>query len=179
MGGAMTGKRKGYTLVELLAVSVLSLTLLTLAVAGFRTWLAPATSERAISDFEAELARLRSYSLSRGCQTRLRAIDDAGGDLIVTERMEVGDEDADFSRSWRSIAPTGRLDRVAVSPRELYFRPDGSCATNETALFNDAEFTSYTFRLERLQGVSGNRDTGIRQITISARSGLSSVEDTK
>lgn len=177
----MTGRNRGYTLVELLAVSVLSLTLLTLAVAGFRTWLAPATSERAISDFEAELARLRAYSLSRGCQTRLRAIEDPDGDFIVTERMEIGDgvSLSMHSRSWRAIAPTGRLDRVAVSPREVLFRPDGSCTTNEEALFTDAEFASYTFSLQRLGGVSAYGDSGIRRITISARSGLSGMEDAR
>lgn len=160
---------KGYTLVELLAVSVLALTLLTVAVAGFRTWVTPATADRAVSDFEAELARLRAYSLSRGCHTRLNAIEDTQGDLIVAERMDVGDEG--LSRSWRLISPTGRLERAAVMPRQIFFRPDGSCTTNIDALFDDAEFASYTFSL--LGSKAGSSDQIVNnQLVISARSGL-------
>lgn len=168
---------KGYTLVELLAVSVLALTLLTVAIAGFRTWVTPATADRAVSDFEAELARLRAYSLSRGCHTRLNAIEDAQGDLIVVERMDVdvGDDEG-LSRSWRLISPTGRLERATVTPHQIFFRPDGSCATNIDALFDDAEFASYTFSL--LGRKAGSEDQVVNdQLVISARSGLIGREE--
>ena len=176
MGHEMKLGRKGYTLVELLAVSVLALTLLTVAVAGFRTWVTPATADRAVSDFEAELTRLRAYSLSRGCHTRLRAIEDAQGDLIVAERMDVGDEG--LSRSWRIISPTGCLERTAISPRQVFFRPDGSCATNMDALFEDAEFSSYTFSL--IGRKAGSEDPVVNdQIVISARSGLTGRKESR
>lgn len=169
----MTAMKNGYTLVELLAVSVLSLTLLAIAVAGFRTWMIPAKAQRAVSDFAAEVNRARSFAISRGCQTRLEIANDGDGALIVLSRHQVDAASDDiYDYSWRTFAPTGRMEMASVTPNLLFFRPNGSCATNEDALASEAEFATYTFKVLGRSLISTNRSERYR-VDISARTGLS------
>lgn len=165
--------RKGYTLVELLAVSVLSLTLLAVAVAGFRTWIIPAKAQKGVSDFAAEVSRARTFAISRGCQTRLEIASDGDDALIALSRHHVDSTSGDMDDyNWRTFAPTGRMEMAKVTPARLYFRPDGSCTTNEDDLASDAEFATYTFMV-LCRGLNTTNVSERYRVDISARTGLS------
>ena len=161
-------RRQGYTLVELLVVAVLAVSLLGIAAAGYHTWVKTTAADASMTLLLAELERARANALARCCATRVAAVFDERGDGLLSERL-----DPETGEKWFPIARTNRLSRTHVEPDRLYFRPDGSCCTNENLLVEEADFAEYRLELRSEKARSTSSVTQDKRIvTVNARTGL-------
>ena len=158
--------KSGYTLVELLVVAVLAVSLLGISAAGYHTWVRTTSVDASATRFLAELGRARAYALARCCTTRVTVYSGERGDALLTERL-----DPETADEWYPIARTNSLPWVHVSHERLYFRPDGSCCTNDAALPDEADFAEYEIELEGKKRRESDDDNA-RTIRIAARTGL-------
>lgn len=165
---------QGYTLVELLVVAVLAVGLLGIAAAGYHTWIRTTAADASTTRFLAELERARAYALARCCATRVTLFDDARGDLVAIDRL-----DPEKGEEWFPISRTNRLERTHVEPcRFVFFRPDGSCCTEEDRLDEEAEFAEYSLTLQghpSKSGTAANKQQESREIVVNARTGLANI----
>ena len=124
--------------------------------------------------------RARSFAISRGCQTRLEVANDGDGALIVLSRHQVEAASDDiYDYNWRTFAPTGRMEMATVSPTLLFFRPDGSCCTNEDLLTSEAVFEDFSIELygPPRSSTAGAEEAESQTVTVSARTGLAKGEE--
>ncbi len=167
-------RNRGYTLVELLVVTVLAVGLLGIAAAGYHTWIRATASDASTTRLLAEFERARAYALARCCATRVALLDDARGDLVAIDRL-----DSEKGQEWYSISRTNRLEWAHVEPyRTFFFRPDGSCCTEEDCLDEEAEFTEYSLELQNRpskSGASSANQPEPREIRVNARTGLANI----
>lgn len=167
-------RNQGYTLVELLVVAVLAVGLLGIAATGYHTWIKTTAADASTTRFLAELERARAYALARCCATRVTLFDDVRGDLVVIDRL-----DPEKGEEWYPISRTNRLERAHVEPcRFVFFRPDGSCCTEEDRLDEEAEFAEYGLTLQSRpskSGASAANEPEPREIRINARTGLANI----
>lgn len=159
--------RQGYTLVELLVVAVLAVSLLGIAAAGYHTWVKATAADASATLLLAELERARANALARCCATRVTAVFDERGDGLLSERL-----DPETGEKWYPIARTNRLSRTHVEPTRLYFRPDGSCCTNESLLAEEADFAEYRLQLRTEKTDAAKQAENERSVTVNARTGL-------
>ena len=167
-------RRTGYTLVELLVVAVLAISLLGIAAAGYHTWVRSTSADASQTLFLAELSRARAYALARCCATRVTVFTGDRGDALLTERLDMERRD-----TWHPIARTNRLAWTHIELNRLYFRPDGSCCTNEDLLASEAAFDSFAIHLYGPPRTSraGNTERESRFVTVGARTGLAKGEE--
>ncbi len=167
-------RRKGYTLVELLVVAVLAIALLGIAAAGYHTWVRSTSADASRTRFLAELERARAYALARCCATRVSILTCDRGDALLSERL-----DSERGENWIPIARTNRLAWTHVALRHLYFRPDGSCCTNEHLLAAEAGFGDFHVELygPSRPSATGVDETESQTVIVSARTGLATGED--
>ena len=167
-------RNRGYTLVELLVVAVLAVGLLGIAAAGYHTWIRATASDASTTRLLAELERARAYALARCCATRVSLLDDARGDLVAIDRL-----DPEKGEEWYPISRTNRLEWAHVEPcRFVFFRPDGSCCTEEDRLDEEAEFAEYSLTLRSRPSRSGATAANLpepREIRVNARTGLANL----
>ena len=159
-------RKNGYTLVELLVAAVLAVTLLGISAAGYHTWVRSTSGDASATLLLAELTRARAYSLARCCPTRVTVFTGDRGDTVLSERL-----DAENGKDWYAIARTNRLPWVHVSHERFFFRPDGSCCTNEDSLAEEADFAEYEIELEGKKRGDGD-DPPVWRIFVDARTGL-------
>ena len=170
-------RRDGYTLVELLVVAVLAVSLLGLSVAGYRTWIRSSATDASTTILLAELERARAHALARCCATRITIFDDDRGDLVLVERL-----DQEKGEEWYPISRTNRLEWTRVQPLRLYFRPNGSCCTNESLLSEEADFADYGMVLEGYGRKTASADSNLpepRVIFVNARTGFAKTATDK
>ena len=163
-------RRHGYTLVELLVVAVLAVSLLGISVAGYRTWIRATASDASTTLLLAELERARAHALARCCATRVSLFDDEKGDLVLIERLDPAN-----GEDWYPLSRTNRLDWTHVEPSRLFFRPDGSCCTNENLLAGEADFAEYGMVLKpraRKTATAAPNQPEPRLISVNARTGF-------
>ncbi len=162
-------QRSGYTLVELLVVAVLAISLLGIAAAGYHTWVRSTSVDASQTRLLAELTRARAYALARCCATRVSVYTGDRGDSLLSERL-----DAEKGETWIPIARTNRLDWTHVAVRHFFFRPDGSCCTNENLLAAEADFKDLYVELygPPRRANAENDESTTQFITVSARTGL-------
>ena len=167
-------RNRGYTLVELLVVAVLAVGLLGIAAAGYHTWIRTTASDASTTHLLAEFERARAYALARCCATRLSLLDAARGDLVAIDRL-----DPEKGQEWYPISRTNRLEWMHVEPyRFFFFRPDGSCCTEEDCLDEEAEFAEYSLELQSRPSKSGSSAANLpepREIRVNARTGLANI----
>ncbi len=163
-------RKGGYTLVELLVVAVLAVSLLGISAAGYHTWIRTTSVDASATRFLAELGRARAYALARCCTTRVTVFSGDRGDALLSERLDPEKRD-----EWHPIARTNNLPWVHVSHERLYFRPDGSCCTNDASLADEADFAEYEIELAG-KGRRESDDDNAQTILISARTGLAREE---
>ena len=159
-------RKNGYTLVELLVAAVLAVALLGISAAGYHTWVRSTSGDASATLLLAELTRARAYSLARCCPTRVTVFAGDRGDAVLSERL-----DAETEKDWYAIARTNRLPWVRVSHERFFFRPDGSCCTNEESLAEEADFAEY--EIELVGKARGPREESPSWLLrIDARTGL-------
>ena len=166
-------RRQGYTLVELLVVTVLATALLGISAAGYHTWVKTTSADASATLILAELERARAYALARCCATRVTAVHDERGDGLVSERL-----DPETGEKWYAIARTNRLSRTHVNPARLFFRPDGSGCTNAALLSEEADFAEYRLELRGEKTISAAQLLDERIVTVNARTGLAREGET-
>ncbi len=167
-------RNRGYTLVELLVVAVLAVALLGIAAAGYHTWIRTTANDASMTRLLAEFERARAYALARCCATRVSFFDGDRGDLVAIDRL-----DPEKGEEWFPISRTNRLEWTHVEPyRTFFFRPDGSCCTEEDRLAEEADFAEYGMKLHGLQSKSATAATDqqeSREIVVNARTGLANI----
>ncbi|MBQ6923790.1 MAG: hypothetical protein IJQ73_04045 [Kiritimatiellae bacterium] len=167
-------RRTGYTLVELLVVAVLAISLLGIAAAGYHTWVRSTSADASRTLLLAELERARAYALARCCATRVSVYTGDRGDALLSERL-----DSEKGEDWIPLARTNRLAWTHVALRHLYFRPDGSCCTNEDLLTSEAVFEDFSIELygPPRSSTAGAEEAESQTVTVSARTGLAKGEE--
>ena len=167
-------RNRGYTLVELLVVTVLAVGLLGIAAAGYHTWIRATASDASMTRLLAEFERARAYALARCCATRVSLLDDARGDLVSIDRL-----DPEKGEEWYPISRTNRLEWTHVEPyRFVFFRPDGSFCIEEDRLAEEADFAEYSIKLQSRPSKSGATAANLpepREIRVNARTGLANI----
>lgn len=162
-------KLSGYTLIELIAVSALSLLLLSVSVAGYHTWTKSTAMDNSVTCLKAQLTRARTYALTRSCPTRIRLSSGAKDSVIDIEHRETDDVN-----SWYQIAPSKHINAKSKAQIELYFRNDGSCCLTEDELESDIAHESYTIALDSIDGNTAFS----KNIIIDSSTGLYAEKET-
>lgn len=176
----LTNRANGYTLIELITVTALSVLLLSLSVTAFYRLKKPSDLESAASSFRAAASQARSLSVTKLTPCRVIVDRNPGGDKISVERRTIS-----APYRWIKASVTNTLENVYVAfpgdsaknkkngtAESVYFRTDGSCCLDEDAIslpdLNDKINIDFVLIVSRQ-----NEEGRIRTVSFDPHSGLS------
>lgn len=175
-------RRNGYTLIELITVTSLSVLLLSLSVAAFYRLKRPADVEASAAVFRAAAAQARSAAVAKLSPCRVIVEHAPRGDMISVERRTITSP-----YKWIKMSATNTLVNTSVSfPKDteskiiktsgagpvVYFRADGSCCTDEEDI--GLPDRQDDIQIDFISAISSDREEGrIRSVIIDPHSGLS------
>lgn len=177
----------GYTLVELITVSSLSVLLLSLSVTAFYRMKKPADIDNATAIFRAAASQARSSAVTKLYPCRVIVEHAPRGDKLSVERrtnttpykwikMSATNTLSNTSVLYASSKSEDDISKIPTSGTAaiVFFRTDGSCCIDEKSI--DLSDEEDSVLIDFISSTSSKNESGrIRTVKIDMHSGLSSL----